>query len=131
MIDRPCIILCNFNDKEMKLLKTYGSMLGLKDQISVNFRNGNTLIKDILENNIINDCDNGIKDRAVIFNGLSNMKVSIFIDNMRKMRVAPSMKAVVTETSVNWTLNHLLENLVEERRAAKQGKVLEHDNEEL
>lgn len=131
MIDRPCIILCNFNDKEMKLLKTYGSMLGLKDQISVSFRNGNTLIKDILENNIINDCDNGIKDRAVIFNGLSNMKVSIFIDNMRKMRVAPSMKAVVTETSVNWTLNHLLENLVEERRAAKQGKVLEHDNEEL
>ena len=50
-MSRPCIIICNFNDKEAKLLKTYGSMMGLKDQIRVNWTNGNTLVKDILEDN--------------------------------------------------------------------------------
>ena len=48
-MSRPCIIICNFNDKEAKLLKTYGSMMGLKDQIRVNWTNGNTLVKDILK----------------------------------------------------------------------------------
>lgn len=126
MVNRPCIILCNFNEKELKLLKSYGVMMGLKDQIIVTWKNGNSIIRDILENNIENNSEVVIKDRAIIFNDLPNIKVSMFIDNMRKMRIAPAMKAVVTETSVEWTLNHLLQNLVEERRAEKQGKVAKH-----
>lgn len=128
MLDRECIILCNFNDKELKMIKVYANMVGLKDQIIVSWKNSNVTIKDIIEGNLenVSDVENGIKDRAIIFNSKNNNKVSVFIDNMRKMRVAPSMKAVVTETSVNWTLGELLENLVEERKAARQGKVLKH-----
>ena len=74
----------------------------------------------------MSDAKDGIKDRAIIFNNISEIKVSMFIDNMKKMRIAPSMKAVVTETSVEWTLNELLENLKAERRAEKKGKILEH-----
>ena len=97
-MSRPCIIVCNFNDKEVKLLKTYGSMMGLKDGSRVNWTNGNTLVKDILEDNISSECEEEIRDRAIIFNDLPNMKVSMFIDNMKKMRIAPAMKAIVTET---------------------------------
>ena len=39
MIERQCIILCNFNEKEKKLLKSYGMMMGLKDQINVSYKN--------------------------------------------------------------------------------------------
>lgn len=126
-MDKPCIIVCNFNDKEIKLLKTYGSMIGLREQISVNWTNGNTIIKDIVEGNINSDCSEKINDRAIIFNNISPMKVSAFIDNMRKMRIAPAMKAVVTETSINWTLTKLLKNLVEERKAEKLGKEVKHE----
>ncbi|MGG7178797.1 DUF3783 domain-containing protein [Clostridium paraputrificum] len=126
MVNRPCIILCNFNEKEIKLLKSYGAMMGLKDQIIVTWKNGNSIIRDILENNIDTNSEVGVKDRAIIFNDLPNIKVSMFIDNMRKMRIAPAMKAVVTETSIEWTLDYLLRNLVEERRAEKQGKVAKH-----
>lgn len=129
MVERNCMILCNFNDKELKLLKTYAAMMGLRDQIIVNYKNGNSVVRDILEDKLNNECTDGIKDRAIIFNNLPSMKVSMFIDNMRKMRIAPAMKAMVTETSIDWTLNHLLENLVEERKAAKLGKVAKHDEE--
>ena len=128
-MSRPCIIICNFNDKEAKLLKTYGSMMGLKDQIRVNWTNWNTLVKDILEDNISSECEEEIRDRAIIFNDLPNMKVSMFIDNMKKMRIAPAMKAIVTETSINWTLSHLLKNLVEERKAERQGREAKHIDE--
>lgn len=124
--ERKCIILCNFNDKEQKLIKSYGTMMGLKDQINVTWKNGNSLVKDIVDGKISNTSEDGVKSRAIIFNSVPDLKVSMFIDNMKKMRIAPAMKAVVTETSNEWTLNHLLENLVEERKAEKTGKQVKH-----
>lgn len=127
MLERQCIILCNFSDKERKLMKSYGMMIGMKDQINVTYKNSNTIVKEIIEGNITEDAKEGIKDRAIIFNGFPALKVSMFIDNVKKMRVAPAMKAVVTETSINWTLGKLLENLKAEREAEKLGKIVKHD----
>lgn len=124
--ERGCIILCNFNDKEKKLIKTFGIMMGLKDQINVNWKNGDSVIKEIIEGNISSTCENGIKDRAIIFNSIDPIKVSMFIDNIKKMRISPAMKAIVTETSNEWKLNNLLMNLVEERKAEKLGKEVKH-----
>lgn len=126
--DRGCVILCNFNDKEFKTIKVYAGMMGIKDLIRVSYKNGNCLVNDILNDKITEEnIENPIKDRAIIFNSLEDKKVGIFIDNMKKMRTAPAMKAIVTETSIEWTLNRLLENLKEERRLEKQGKILEHN----
>ncbi len=126
--DRGCVILCNFNDKEFKTIKVYAGMMGIKDLIRVSYKNGNCLVNDILNDKITEEnIENPVKDRAIIFNSLEDKKVGIFIDNMKKMRTAPAMKAIVTETSIEWTLNRLLENLKEERRLEKQGKILEHN----
>lgn len=126
--DRGCVILCNFNDKEFKTIKVYAGMMGIKDLIRVSYKNGNCLVNDILNDKITEEnIVNPVKDRAIIFNSLEDKKVGIFIDNMKKMRTAPAMKAIVTETSIEWTLNRLLENLKEERRLEKQGKILDHN----
>ena len=126
--DRGCVILCNFNDKEFKTIKVYAGMMGIKDLIRVSYKNGNCLVNDILNDKITEEnIENPVKDRAIIFNSLEDKKVGIFIDNMKKMRTAPAMKAMVTETSIEWTLNRLLENLKEERRLEKQGKILDHN----
>ncbi len=125
-MERPCMILCNFKDKELKLIKAYGTMMGLKDQIVVTWRNGDSLIKDVLEGNLLEDCVIEIKDRAIIFNDIPPIKVSTFIDNMKKMRIPPTLKGVVTETSKEWTLTRVLQNFVEERKADKEGKEAKH-----
>ena len=59
---RSCVLLCNFNAKEIKAVKNYASILGLKDQICLNSKNGNSIIKDILEDNIDSNCEIGRKE---------------------------------------------------------------------
>lgn len=128
--NRECAILCNFNDKEFKTIRLYASMMGIKDLIRVSYKNSNSTINDILNDNIREDeIENPVKDRAIVFNGLSQKKMGVFIDNMKKMRTAPSMKAVVTETSIEWTLDTLLHHLREERTWEKQGKIKSHEEE--
>lgn len=123
---RPCIILCNFSDKELKAIQNVASIFGAKDQIIVNHKNGDSIIKDIIDGNASDTCENGLKDKAVIFNAISQNKMSLLIDNIKKLKFPNPLMSVVTETSINWELNVLLENLKEERAALKKGKNIKH-----
>ena len=96
-------------------------ILGIKDQIILNSKNGNTIIKDVLDNNINSDCEDGRKERAIIFNAIPPAKMSMFIENLKRVRVNNVLKAVVTETSIEWTVNELLSNLLAERVAISKG----------
>ncbi|SCJ46819.1 Domain of uncharacterised function (DUF3783) [uncultured Clostridium sp.] len=118
---RSCVLLCNFNGKELKAVKNYASILGLRDQICLYSKNGDSIIKDILEDNIDSNCEEGRKEKAIIFNNISNMKINMFIDNLKKIRINNILKAVVTETSINWTVNEIIVNLLNERAAIKSG----------
>ncbi|MBU5454816.1 DUF3783 domain-containing protein [Caproiciproducens sp. MSJ-32] len=125
---RSCIILCNFNNKEVKTVGNLASMIGIRDKIILNHKNGNSLVKDILDGKISNDCEDGIKNKAIIFNNIPGAKISIFIDNLKKFRVNNVLKATVTETSKEWTINTVLKNLVAERVALSKG--MDYDHEE-
>lgn len=118
---RSCILLCNFNGKELKAVKNYASILGLRDQICLYSKNGDSTIKDVLEDNIDSNCEEGRKEKAIIFNNISNMKINMFIDNLKKIRINNILKAVVTETSINWTVNEVIVNLLNERAAINSG----------
>ena len=125
--DRVCIILCNFSEKERKTIKVYAGMMGIRDLVIVSYKNGDNTISDILNNKLSeSEIEDPVKDRAIIFNNIESRKLNLFIDNMKKMRTAPSMKAIVTETSIEWTLSRLLNNLKEERQFEKQGKIFKH-----
>ena len=118
---RSCVILCNFNGKELKAVKNYASILGLRDQICLYSKNGDSIIKDVLEDKVESNCEDGRKEKAIIFNNISNMKINMFIDNLRKIRINNVLKAVVTETSINWTVNEVIINLLNERAAINSG----------
>ncbi len=78
---RSCIILCNFNVKEVKTLSNLAGMLGIRDKVVINYKNGNTLVKDVINGNILNDAEDGIKNKAIIFNNIFCKIISIFIRN--------------------------------------------------
>ncbi|EOR27253.1 MULTISPECIES: DUF3783 domain-containing protein [Clostridium] len=126
---RSCIILCNFNAKEVKTISNLAGMFGIKDKIILNYKNGNSIVKDILENNILSDSEDGVKNKAIIFNNIPGAKMGTFIENIKKFRINNVLKATVTETSREWTVNFLLKNLVAERIAMKSGKDFNHDEE--
>lgn len=118
---RDCIVICNLVGKDLQKVKNCAMILGIKDQIILNSKNGNTIIKDVLDNNINSDCEDGRKERAIIFNAISPAKMSMFIENLKRVRVNNVLKAVVTETSIEWTVNELLSNLLAERVAISKG----------
>ena len=126
---RSCIILCNFNSNEIKTIGNLAGMLGIKDKITLSYKNGNSILKDVLEGNISNDSEDGIKNKAIIFNNISGAKMGVFIENLKKFRINNVLKATVTEKSIEWTVNVLLKNLVAERIALKTGKDFSHDEE--
>lgn len=118
---RACILLCNLAGKDLQKVKNCAMILGIRDQIILNSKNGNTVIKDVLDNNINTECEDGRKERAIIFNAIPPAKMNIFIENLKKVRVNNVLKAVVTETSIDWTVNEVLSNLVAEHIAISKG----------
>ena len=124
--DRSCVILVNFNNKELTKVKTVSSFVGIKDSIVVNSKNGNTKIKDILDGNISEDGEDVWSEKAIIFNNIPNNRVTGFLDSLKKMKIKRPLTAVVTETSIDWTLNTLVDNLKEERKALSKGQFANH-----
>lgn len=125
-VGRSCIIICNFNEKELKLVKSYCKLIGINDQIIISYKNSESKIEDIIDNANLTSSGDGRKDKAIIFNNVTNAKINIFIENLKKIRINKPLIATVTETSKHWTLDTLLNNLVAERIALKSGKNLEH-----
>lgn len=124
--DRTCVMIVNFNKKESALIKNICGFIGIRDCIFLDTKNGDTLIKDILDNNISLDCEDGLSNKAIIFNNIPHVKINSFLDNLKKMRINRPLSAMVTETTLNWTLNKLIANLLEERRAISEGKEFSH-----
>ena len=123
---RNCIIIYNFNSKELKSIKNYANILGIKDHIILSSKDAESIIKDVLENNLVSNCEDGIKQKALIFNAISPAKMNMFIENLKKIKINNILKAVVTETSKEWTVNTVISNLIAERIAMKTGKDIEH-----
>lgn len=124
--DRTCVMIVNFNKKESALIKNICGFIGMRDCIFLDTKNGDTLIKDILDNNISLDCEDGLSNKAIIFNNIPHLKINSLLDNLKKMRINRPLSAMVTETTLNWTLNKLIANLLEERRAISEGKEFSH-----
>ena len=118
---RACIIICNLGGKELKTVKNCASILGIRDQIVLYSKNGDSIIKDILENNINSECEEGRREKAIIFNALSQAKINLLIENLRRLRMNNVLKAIVTDTSINWSINEVISNLVAERTAINNG----------
>ena len=124
--DRSCVIVVNSNKKESAMIKNMGRLVGIRDFIFVDSKNGNTIIKDILENNISQDNEEVWTNKAMIFNNINQIKINGFLDSLKKIKIAKPLSAIVTETTIDWTLNKLVYNLIQERQAIQSGKTLNH-----
>ena len=124
--DRSCMILVNFNSKELAAIKTVSGFAGIRDRIAVTSKNGNTKIKDILDGNIIDDNEDVWNEKAIIFNNIPTNRVTGFLDGLKKMTIRRPLTAMVTEVSIDWKLNTLIYNLKEERKAIAKGQFVDH-----
>lgn len=124
--ERSCMIIVNANKKEANMMKNIGRLVGIKDCIFLDSTNGKTTISDILNNKISDDNEEKWTNKAVVFNNINQTKISGFLDSLKKMKIARPLSAVVTETTIDWTLNKLVYNLIQERNALKSGQTVQH-----
>ena len=125
---RSCALVFNFNNKDLMTIKSVFRLSGISDIIILKNNNLNTTIKDILDNNLLNDSEEKINSRAIIFNNIESRKISAVSDNLKRLKFQRPLLATVTETSINWDLKNLLYNLQEEAHSLKNSKISIHKN---
>lgn len=123
---RACMLMYHFTNQEMKQIQNVARMTGIMDCILLSPCHSENTIKNILDGEITQIESNPIKEKALILNGISATRMSAFIEGLKKCRIKRPLIAVVTETSINWTLNELLEHLVGERAAVTKGDFSAH-----
>lgn len=123
---KTCIILVNFDKKELSLIRNVSRFAGIKENIVVSGKHGDNTINDILSGKIEENNEKVLTSKAIIFNNIPAQKVSGFLDSLKKMRMRRPLTAMVTETSIDWTLSNLIANLIEENTALSSGKSFEH-----
>ena len=123
---KSSVIILNFNAKEQKLIKQILMINGIKSSIYIDNKNNLNTIIDILNNNIVENDKSSLRDKAIIFSGIPNNKVNAVLEGMKKLKLNNILKAVVTETSINWTIEELIKNLKEEKEGLSEGKYKIH-----
>ena len=123
---RSCALLFNFNNKDLMSIKSIFRLIGISDIIILKNENLNTVIKDILDDNLLNDSEDKINSRAIIFNNIESRKINSVSDNLKRLKIQRPLLATVTETSVNWDLKNLLCNLQEEAISLNTSKISIH-----
>lgn len=124
--DRSCAIIVNFNKKEQLLVKNICNLFGLKDLIVLDYKNSNNVVRDILDGNKEDISEDGLRNKAILFNNLHHTMINSLLQNLKKVKIKNVLSAVVTETSVDWTIDNILKNLIEERQAIKNGEIIDH-----
>ena len=130
--ERSCMMMYYFTPQEARQIMNVARMTGIKDCITLTPSHSQNQIRAILDNQLEETTDetvlgSTVKEKAIIFNGIPSARVSLFIDGLKKCRIRRPIIAVVTEQSIEWTLNDLLINLSNERAAISRGEFVGHE----
>ena len=124
--ERACILMYDFAQQEIKQIQSVARMTGITDCILLSPSHGENTIRNILDGEMKQGETESIKEKAIILNQIPTTRMRAFIEGLKKCRIKRPLIAVVTETSIEWTLDELLRNLASERAAIQSGTFTEH-----
>jgi len=123
LINEKLILAYGLNKKEVEKLNS----LLLKQNILpckvIQKNMGNITIKEILCN--VDDKKSDMElpnEKFLLFNNYKDKELYDLIDSIRGIKSSETILAAVTPTSINWTVNYLLEHLMEEREAYRKSE---------
>ena len=123
---RSCLIFYHLSGRELQTAKNLAALLGLRDLIYLSPKNSKTGIQALLDGEVLSGEEEGPKCRAIFFNEIPPQKLSAFMDHLKRLKVTGILYASITETSIQWTVEELLANLLAERKAFQEGKPSSH-----
>ena len=112
------LIFIGFGDKELDKIKKY---IDASDIFSINSASKAVSLGEII-NNIEKYAGDGTwhMQKFVLMHGLTNKDIKNVLSVFKQLGMKDVIFATTTPTSLNWTLQHLLDELVEEHEYFKK-----------
>jgi hypothetical protein len=111
------VLTFGYTDTEQERIDQRLSEIGVPPPARLERRHGSVVIGDILRQGAIGDEEFDCRERLVLFHNLSDAGVRSLMQVFKSLEIPKPIFAVVTETSITWTLRQLMEHLIEEKRA--------------
>jgi hypothetical protein len=117
MSDKARILTFGYTDSEQKRINERLAEIGVPAPTRLENRHGSVVIGDILQEGAIGVEGFDCHERLVLFYNLSEAGVRSLMQVFKSVQIPKPIFAVVTETLITWTLEQLMEHLIEEKRA--------------
>jgi hypothetical protein len=117
MSNKARVLTFGFTDAEHQSIDRRLAEIGVPPPARLGRRHGSVVIGDILRQGAIGSEEFDCPERLVLFYNLSDSGVSSLMRVFKSLEIPRPIFAVVTETSITWTLRQLMEHLIEEKRA--------------
>jgi len=117
MSDKARVLTFGFTSGENESIDRRLAEIGVPPPLQLGKRHGSVVIGDILRQGAIGSEEFECPERLVLFYNLSDSGVSSLMRVFKSLEIPRPIFAVVTETSITWTLRQLMEHLIEEKRA--------------
>jgi hypothetical protein len=110
------ILTFGYTDSEQKRIDQRLAEIGVPSPTRLGKRHGSAVIGDILREGAIGAKEFDCQERLVLFYNLSDAGVRSLMQVFKSLEIPKPIFAIVTETSITWTLERLMEHLIEEKR---------------
>lgn len=120
LINEKLILAYGLTDIEEEKLNSFLSKQDILPCKEIRKDMGDITIEEILRNIDINLNEKNTElpnEKLLLFNNFKDKELYDLIDSIRDIKSAGTILAAVTSTSINWTVNYLMQHLMEEREA--------------
>lgn len=114
--NKNMILYYNLNPNYQQIIKALAMENGVKRIKEINSQMGDMTIRDIIEGQEFFTVNISLpKESLVLFNNISDEGLNSIIKGIKNNFEEMPIMAVVTETTLGWTFEYLIEHLIEER----------------
>ena len=116
MSKKARVLTFGYTDEQQRSINERLAGIGVPPPTRLERRHGSVVIGDILQTEAIGTEEFDCPERLVLFYNLSEAGVRSLMQVFKSMEIPKPIFALVTETSIAWTLEQLMAHLVEEKR---------------
>ena len=117
----PRLLLWNYTEEEKARVDRLLADVNAPPAVAIRKDQGYLPISDIVTDTR-GEQDFECDEKLVLFYNIPNKGISFLIDLSKKRNLPQPIYAAVTEHSIHWPLNELMEELIAEREAFKQAQ---------
>jgi hypothetical protein len=117
MSKKARVLTFGYTDEQQQRINERLANIGVPAPARLEKRHGSVVIGDILQNGTIGTEEFDCSQQLVLFYNLSDAGVQSLMQVFKSLEIPRPIFAVVTATSITWTLEQLMGHLIEEKRA--------------